>query len=299
MSIDTSKLPREVRDRIDLRIETNQTYYRVTDEDYTDELMQVLAERGKENSKHSFIASFTGQQGSGKSMAAISIAAILDPNFSVDNIFFDYRDLIQNRRNLKPGTAVIVDEQSEEFGVDSNRINIILGALKEQLRKKSIHFIFYSPTLKPEYASSMYVLETMFIDYEQKVCFAAYMTRELLALGYVMIPHPLNFVTQEFLDAYEAKKDAHLDKLTGVKQEDEIEEWAEKIGSNGVFVRAEEFYVKKVGYMPASMVMQVINKLYPEFKSSVIVMEIAARIKLNKELEGRWKIPYQQKPKKK
>jgi ABC-type dipeptide/oligopeptide/nickel transport system ATPase component len=261
--------------------------------------MQVLTDRGKVGSNHSFIGTMVGQQGSGKSYAAITLAAILDPNITVDNIYFDYRDLIQNRKNLKSGCAVIVDEQSEEFGVDSNRINIILGALKEQLRKKSIHFIFCSPTLKPEYQSSMYVLETMFIDYEQKASYAAYMTRDLLTLGYVMIPHPLNFVTQEFLDAYEKKKDAHLDKLTGVKQEDEIEEWAEKISTNEIFVRAEEFYVKKVGYMPASMVMQVINKLYPEFKSSVIVMEIAARVKLNKELEGRWKIPYAEKKKKK
>lgn len=292
MAIDTSRLPREIRDRIDLKIETNPTAYRMTEEDYTDEMMSVLEERKKPGSNHSFIASMYGMQGSGKSYAAITLAAILDPNFSVDNIYFDYRDLINNRKALKPGTAVIVDEQSEEFGVDSNRINIILGALKEQLRKKSIHFIFCAPTLKPEYQSSMYVLETMFIDYETKTAYAAYMTRDLLVLGYVQVPHPLNFISEEFLQKYEEKKDAHLDRLTGTKQEDEIEDWAEKVETNELFQRAESFYVKKVGYMPASMVMQIVSKLYPEFKSSVIVAEIAARVKLNKELEGRWRIPY-------
>jgi len=232
------------------------------------------------------------------SWAAIALAAILDPNFSIDNIYFDYRDLVYNRKNLKPGTAVIVDEQSEEYGVDSNRINIILGALKEQLRKKSIHFVFCAPVLKEESKTSMYILETMYIDYQERCCYAALMTREMLTLGYVRIPTPLEFVTKEFMEAYEAKKDAHLDKVTGSKQDDEVEELAEKITSNELFITAENFYVKKVGYMPASMVMQVINKLYPEFKSSVIVGEVGARIKLNKELEGRWKIPYAEKKKK-
>lgn len=147
--------------------------------------------------------------------------------------------------------------------------------------------------------SSMYVIETMFIDYKDKVCFAAYKTRDLLTLGYVRIPHPLKFLSPEFIEAYELKKDAHLDKLTGVKQVDEIEEIAEKVVTSDLFARAEAFYVKKIGYISASMVVQIINKLYPEFKSSIIVGEVAARIKLNKELDGKWVIPYMDGKKKK
>ena len=295
--IDTSKLPREIKDRVELRADSEPSFYRATEEDYTDELMATLDSRRSIEAHHSFIASITGMQGNGKSYSAITICKILDPEFSIDNVYFDYRDLVYNRATLKPGCAVLVDEQSEEYGLDSHRINIILGALKEQLRKKSIHFIFCSPTLKEEYKSSHYVLETMYIDYEEKVCYSAYKTRELMTLGYVRIPHPLNFVTEEFLKSYETKKDEHLDKLTGAKQVDEIEEIAEKITSSELFAKAEIFYKKKIGYIPASMVIQIINKLYPEFKSSTIVGEVAARIKLNKELEGTWSIPYGDKQK--
>jgi hypothetical protein len=229
-------------------------------------------------------------QGSGKSYAAIACCAILDPNFSIDHIYFDYNDLVYDRKSLKPHTAVLVDEQTESYGVDSHRVNIILGALKEQLRKKSIHFFFCSPTLKEEFRTSQYVLETMFIDYEEQVSYCAYKTRELLTLGYVKIPHPLKFVSKEFLAAYEAKKDAHLDKLTGVKQVDEIEDRAKIIMDAPLFRKAEILYKRKMGYIPMGSLFQIINKLYPEFRSSIIVGELAQRIKLNKELNGEWTV---------
>jgi len=229
---------------------------------------------------------------SGKSFCAIALCFMLDPNFSTDHIFFDYNDLVYNKGNLKPGTAVLVDEQSESYGVDSHRVNIILEALKEQLRKKSIHFIFCSPTLKPEYQSSLYVMETMFLDYETNECYAAFKTRDLHTLGYVRIPHPYGVgVSKEFLAAYEAKKDAHLDRLTGRTQQDEIEVWCNKVLDTDLFKTAEKIYLKKCGYIPSSMLHQIINKLYTELRSSIIVGEIAARIKLNKELSGVWTIP--------
>ena len=169
-------------------------------------------------------------------------------------------------------------------------INIVLGALKEQLRKKSIHFFFCSPTLKEEFKTSMYVLETLFIDYAEQVSYCAYKTRELLTLGYVRIPHPSKFVSKEFLAAYEAKKDEHLDKLTGVKQVDEIEEQAKMIVSTPLFKKAEILYKRKMGYIPMGSLFQIINKLYPEFRSSIIVGELAQRIKLDKELVGEWAV---------
>jgi hypothetical protein len=131
----------------------------------------------------------------------------------------------------------------------------------------------------------------MFLDYETQECYAAYKTRELLTLGYVRVPSPVKLgVSKELLDAYEAKKDAHLDRLTGVKQVDEMEERAEKIISTDLFKAAEKVYVRKMGYIPMSMLYQIINKLFPEFKSSIIVGEIAARIKLNKEVSGQWEM---------
>lgn len=273
---------------MELRNETEPTFYRATEEDYTEEYFETLQSRAQVDKEHSYICSVFGRQGGGKTYSSITSCAVLDKNFSVDNIFFSYDDLVYARKSLKPHTAVLVDEQSESYGVDSHRVNIILAALKEQLRKKSIHFFFCSPTLKPEYNSSQYVLETLFIDYEERVTYCAYKTRELLTLGYVRIPHPSNYVSKEFLKAYEAKKDAHLDKLTGVKQVDEIEDRVKMIVSTPLFKKAELIYRKRLGYIPMGMLFQIINKLYPEFKSSIIVGELATRIKLNKELSGEW-----------
>jgi len=285
--------PREIRDYIELKSMSDPTFYRATEEDYTDILFETLNSRAQVDNRHSYICSIQGRQGGGKSYTGISICKTLDPNFSVDRIFFNYNDLVYNKQKLRPGMAVLVDEQQESFGLDSHRVNVVLTALKEQLRKKSIHFVFCSPTLKPEYQSSQYVMETMFIDYQTEECYLAYQTRELLTLGYVRIPNPLSpkvGVTQEFMDAYEAKKDEHLDRLTGNKQYDEIEERVSKITSTDLFKMAEKVYVNRMGYMPMSMLFQIINKLFPEFKSSIIVGELASRIKLNKEMSGQWEM---------
>jgi len=274
-------------------MQTEQTFYRAVEEDYTDVLFETLNSRSQVDSKHSFISSIFGVQGTGKSYGAISICKTLDPNFSVDNIFFDYNDLIYKKNMLKPGMAVLVDEQSESFGIDSNRVNIILTALKEQLRKKSIHFVFCAPVLKSEAVSSMYIFETMFLDYETNESYMAYKTRDLLTLGFVRIPHPMSEkigLSQEFMDAYEAKKDEHLEILTGNKQYDEVEERVQNIMKTDLFQAAEKVYVARMGYIPMSMIFQIINKLFPEFKSSIIVGELAQRIKLNKELSGEWEM---------
>jgi len=130
----------------------------------------------------------------------------------------------------------------------------------------------------------------MFIDYEEKITYCAYKTRELLTLGYVRIPHPLNFVSNEFLEKYESLKDMHLDKLTGVKHVDEVEDRAKLIMASPIFLKAELIYRKRLGYVPMNMLWQIISKLYPEFKSGVMVGELASRIKLNKELTGEWLI---------
>jgi hypothetical protein len=282
------ELSKEIKDRLELKEMTEPTFFRALDEDYTETMFETINSRSDVDRKHSYIASIYGGQGTGKSLGGISICSILDPNFNIDKIYFNYNDLIKDRHKLVPGTAILMDEQSDSYGIDTHRVSILLTALKEQLRKRSVHFVFCSPTLREESQSSMYILETMFIDYGTKECYAAYKTREGLVLGYVRIPHPSKFVSQEFLDAYEAKKDEHLDILTGQKQQDDIEQKAQMVTEHEIFKKAEDIYTQRVGYIPMSMLHQIINKIYPDFKASVIVSEIAARIKLNKELNGEW-----------
>ena len=248
-----------------------------------------------ENNHNYILSNGLLSSNSGKSYLSLSLSGFLDPRFNIDKIYFDYSKLVYDRRSLKPHSAILVDEQAEAYGIDSMRVSIILKALKEQLRKKSIHFFFCSPTLKPEYESSQYVFETMFLDHKTKTCFAAYKTRELLTLGYVQVPHPLQFISKELLAAYEEKKDIHLDQLTGKIQIDEIEEAAKRITQHPLFISAEKLYKSVRGYIPTQMLIQLINKIYPEFKANVMAMEIASRVKLNKEMTGDWSIVGQKK----
>lgn len=229
---------------------------------------------------------------SGKSYLSLGSCFLLDEKFTSENIYFDYNKLVNDRHKLKPHTAVLVDEQSESYGLDSHRVNIILGALKEQLRKKSIHFFFCSPTLKPEFSSSMYVIETLFIDKSQQLTYAAYKTRELNCLGYITVPHPkIIGVPKSLLVEYEKRKDEHLDRLTGRATLDELGERAKMVIKNPIFRQAEFVYLKQRGFIPTNTLMQIINKIYPEFRSNIVVGEIAQRIKFEKEMTGIWEIP--------
>jgi Fe-S cluster assembly ATPase SufC len=267
------------------------------DNDYTEIFWNILAERANPNVEHSMIASIYGQQGAGKSAAAISMCSFMDPTFSVDNIFFNYNDLVYKRNQLKPNTAVLIDEQSQSYGLDSHRVMIILAMLKEQLRKKSIHFFFCSPTLYEESKSSMYLLEVMFVDYESSESYAALKTREGLTLGHVRIPYPLkkledgsSLQTKEFMQAYQAKKDQHLERLLSGNNMDIFEERAQQVMKHPVFLQAEKQYLQAMGYIPQGMLIQLINKIFPEFNAGIVPAEIAGRVKLDRELNGKWMI---------
>jgi hypothetical protein len=281
--IDLNSLPKEVRDRLELKEELDVTFSRSLEEDYTDIMFQTLDDRRKKNVEKNYLASIFGQQGSSKSYCGLFVCGYLNSDFNVENIFFDYNKLVNERYKLKPHTAVLVDEQTSLYGVDSMRISIILNALKEQLRKRSVHMIYCSPTLKEEYKTSNYVMETMFIDYEMKESYISYKTNELKCLGYVVIPHPLSVISKKLLLDYEKLKDEHLDRLVS-QPIDDVEERAKSICNDKFFKTAEKVYIDKIGFIPYRTLIQIVNKMFPEFKGSVIVFEVCDRIRLNKEL---------------
>ena len=286
--INIDKLPREIQDRLTLMEERDSTFYRVIDNDYTSTMLETFNERKDKKGEMSFIASVFGSQGSGKSYMAISCCAYLDDDFTSDNIYFDYNKLVYDRKNIRPHTAILMDEQLASFGVDSVRVNIILTGLKEQLRKRGIHFFFCSPVLREESQSSMYTIETLFIQNQE--CFCAYRTNRGLNLGYVRVHHPLQYVNKEMLKAYEKKKDAHLDSLLGKDTTDDTSDRADMIIKDKKFIEIEKVYVDKKKYVPYRMLIQIISGLFPEFHSSIIVYELADRIKLKKETSGEWAV---------
>ena len=287
--INLDELPRETRTVLEMKEERDTTFERCLTEDFSEDIIKTIEERKDPRRQQSFIFSTYGLQGSGKSYLSLSILGLLDDDFSEDKLYFGYEELVKNRRNLKSGTSVIVDEMMNLYGVDSHRISIYLDALKEQLRKRSIHMGYCSPTLKPEYHTSMRVFETLFIDKKTEMCYAAYKTNELINLGYVKIPHPKKVVGKEFLKIYEDKKDKHLENLTD-KSIDELKIIVDEIFLNEKFINIEKVYLQKRGFIPTSMLFQLVSMLYPEFKGSIIVTEIVDRIKLMKETSGEWVI---------
>lgn len=289
MPINLNELSRETRDKLLLKEDTEPTFCNALSEDYTEDLFKTLEERRKKDVEHSYIASWYGTQGSGKSYSSLALAGILDKNFNSSKIFFDIELLVNERKKLREHDCIILDEMARPFGIDSMRVSIQLNTMKEQLRKKSIHMFYCSPTLKEEYHTSQYIFETMFIDKKNKLSFNAYKTNELLTLGYVVIPHPLHFIKKNTLLNYEKKKDLHLKEVLEGPQ-DLVEERAQQILKDPFFVKAESMYQKARGYIPYKILVQIVEKLYPEFKGSVIVYELADRIKCNREISGQWLI---------
>jgi ABC-type dipeptide/oligopeptide/nickel transport system ATPase component len=291
-------LPKEIRDKIELREASDPTFYRFIDEDYTEIFWNILTERADVTKEHSVICSVVGEQGSGKSWSAIAMCHFMDPNFSHDKIFFSYNDLVHYRAKLKPHSAVLLDEQTQSYGLDSNRVMIMLQSIKEQLRKKSIHLFFCSPVLHPESSTSMYIIEVLFVDKETSEAYACLKTRDGQTLGHIRIPSPLKpledgkpLATEEFMERYETVKDEHLEKLLGQRHVDVFEDRADAVMTSKLFKTAEKVYVKKLGYIPRDRVVQIINKLFPEYNAGVVPQEIAERIRMNRELAGKWLIP--------
>jgi hypothetical protein len=264
-----------------------------------------LIERADPDKEHSVICSVVGEQGTGKSWSAIAMCHFMDPTFTIEKIFFSYNDLVHPRALLKPHSAILLDEQTQSYGLDSNRVMIMLQSIKEQLRKKSIHLFFCSPVLHPEASTSMYIIEVMFIDHETQEAYAALKTRQGQTLGHIRIPSPLKpledgkpLATKEFMERYESIKDNHLEQLLGQKHADVFEDRANAVMEHALFKKAESVYRRKLGYIPRDRVVQIINKIFPEYNAGVVPQEIAERIRMNRELEGKWLIPGTKKKKK-
>lgn len=96
-----------------------------------------------------FLGFISGQTGSGKSYCALSLAEMIDPEFSVERCIFSGKELMQliNSDKLGKGNVIIWDEA----GIDlSNRswqstTNKLLNFLLQTFRHRNFILIFTSP----------------------------------------------------------------------------------------------------------------------------------------------------------
>lgn len=109
--------------------------------------IRYIRQRIRQNKN--FLAITTGQTGSGKTWATISIAEMLDPEFSVERIVFTGQDLMKliNSNKLKKGSVIVWDEA----GIDmSNRnwqstTNKMLNFLLQTFRHRNFILLFTTP----------------------------------------------------------------------------------------------------------------------------------------------------------
>jgi ABC-type oligopeptide transport system ATPase subunit len=110
--------------------------------------MVKYVHRRIKNNKN-FLVTITGPTGSGKSWTGLSIAELLDKEFTIDRVIFKGKELMKliNSGVLKPGSVILWDEA----GIDlSNRnwqsvTNKMLNALLQTFRSKNFILIFTVP----------------------------------------------------------------------------------------------------------------------------------------------------------
>jgi len=79
--IDLRDLPKEVADIIEIKEQVDSTFGNFIDNDYTDILWNILAERANPGLDHSMLMSITGLQGSGKCLENSEILHMGDGSF--------------------------------------------------------------------------------------------------------------------------------------------------------------------------------------------------------------------------
>ena len=108
--------------------------------------------RSKIYAKHQNVVLVTGRTGTGKSEFAIQVAKALDPNFTIENIFWNTEDLINvaaSKDNIRPpGTAFIFDEARE--GTQSlnamTETNRRMGLFLDTIRSRGYHIFLLQPS---------------------------------------------------------------------------------------------------------------------------------------------------------
>ena len=111
-------------------------------------LLQWFLRRLKKN--QNAIVVFTGGTGSGKSLSAIRLGELLDPDFNVSRIVFTVKDFLNLvNSNLKSGSVIIFDDAG--LGINArewrSKHAMVFGMLTQGFRYKQIITIITVPSL--------------------------------------------------------------------------------------------------------------------------------------------------------
>lgn len=112
-----------------------------------------------------------GREGSGKSFFAIQQAKYINPEFSVDDIYFKADDFVNAIRTAKPGKVIIFDEAFKGLSSKGSNSKInkeIVQALMEVRQRSLIIFIVLPTLFLLEIYAACFRSEALFHIYKMK-----------------------------------------------------------------------------------------------------------------------------------
>lgn len=99
-----------------------------------------------------FMAAIVGREGHGKSLSAISMARMVDPEFDADSVFFDPQNLIEtfDSSDYGRGNMIILDEAGVGMGNRSwyEKEQILLNQVLQIVRDENMGVLFTLPRLE-------------------------------------------------------------------------------------------------------------------------------------------------------
>jgi len=114
-------------------------------------LRREIWERLNEKNEH-FMGCIVGREGSGKSLTAVAIAALVDPEFTADDVFFDPQDLLKafDSEEYSTGNMILMDESGVGLGNRSwyDKEQILLNQTLQTVRDDNMGVIFTLPRLE-------------------------------------------------------------------------------------------------------------------------------------------------------
>lgn len=110
-------------------------------------ILKLMSDRVHVKNKN-MILIVVGETGSGKSWAAVHIAEMLDPSFSIDNVIFDVESFIHATQAASKGAAIVFDEAGIGASNRSamSKVNRAVSALAQSFRHRNTFNILTLPT---------------------------------------------------------------------------------------------------------------------------------------------------------
>jgi hypothetical protein len=114
-------------------------------------IRQKIWQRMNVDNQH-FMGAIVGREGTGKSHSALTLARVVDPEFTADDVFFDPQDLLEafDSDEYSGGNMIVLDEAGVGLGNRSwyEKEQILLNQTLQTVRDDNMGVLFTLPRLE-------------------------------------------------------------------------------------------------------------------------------------------------------